>query len=342
MPAPKSKPEKLSTPRPAKAAGDLASARRVLAIEAAALTSLAAALGATFEKAIGLLMAVKGRIIVSGMGKSGHIARKMAATFASTGAPAHFVHPGEASHGDLGMIAPGDAVVLLSNSGETRELGDLIAHTRRYDIPLIGIASRERSTLISKSDAGIVLPAAPEACPMGLAPTTSTTMMLALGDALAVALMERKGFSQSDYRVLHPGGALGVQLKRVADIMHTGAEVPLVAPNAKMPQVLMEMTGKRFGCAGVVDGKGALIGIITDGDLRRHLTKDLLSLDAASVMTKSPKTVREDALVQEALALMTARPPHVTALFVLPAGGSKAGSKPVGILHIHDCLRAGA
>lgn len=342
MPAVKKKPEKPMAARSAKSAGDLASARRVLAIEAAALKSLADALGKSFEEAVGLLMAVKGRIIVSGMGKSGHVARKIAATFASTGAPAHFVHPGEASHGDLGMITQGDAVVLLSNSGETRELGDLIAHTRRYDIPLIGIASRERSTLIAKSDAGIVLPAAPEACPMGLAPTTSTTMMLALGDALAVALMERKGFSQSDYRVLHPGGSLGVQLKRVADIMHTGAEVPLVQPHTKMPQVLIEMTGKRFGCAGVVDAKGALIGIITDGDLRRNLTNDLLSLDAMSVMTKNPKIVREDALVQEALAQMTARPPHVTALFVLPAAGSKSAAKPVGILHIHDCLRAGA
>ncbi len=322
---------------------DLEVARRVLGIEAEALASLSRALGPGFVAAVGILMAVKGRIIVSGMGKSGHIARKMAATFASTGAPSHFVHPGEASHGDLGMIAPGDAVVLLSNSGETRELGDLIAHTRRYDIPLIGIASRERSTLIAKSDAGLVLPSAPEACPMGLAPTTSTTMMLALGDALAVALMERKGFSQNDYRVLHPGGALGLQLKRVADIMHAGSEIPLVTPKAGMPQVLIEMTGKRFGCAGVVDAGGSLIGIITDGDLRRHLTKDLLAMEAEAVMTKNPKTVRADALVQEALAQMTARPPHVTALFVMPARGGKAGdaAKPVGILHIHDCLRAG-
>jgi arabinose-5-phosphate isomerase len=282
-------------------------------------------------------------VIVSGMGKSGHVARKIAATFASTGTPAQFVHPGEASHGDLGMIAAADAVLCLSNSGETRELADLIAHTRRYAIPLIGMASNGKSTLLTQADVALLLPKQPEACPMGLAPTTSTTMQLALGDALAVALMERRGFSADDYRVLHPGGALGAALLRVGDVMHAGAETPLVRETAPMREVLLTMTSRRFGCAGVVNARGGLIGIITDGDLRRHLDRGLLDRTASEVMTLAPRTVRAGALLGEAVRLMTDRTPKVTCLFVVDDAEAAAPQpKPAGIVHLHDCLGRGA
>ncbi len=313
---------------------DIASARRVLATEAEALGALAAGLGADFLKAIALLEAVPGRVAVTGMGKSGHIARKIAATLASTGCPALYVHPAEASHGDLGMITVGDAVVALSNSGETPELGDIVAYTRRFDIPLIGITSRDGSTLAAAADVALVLPPIPEACPMGLAPTTSTTMMLALGDALAVTLLERKGFSAADFKVFHPGGQLGRRLLKVGDLMHGGDRLPLVPPDTAMAEVLLVMTAKSLGCVGVVAPDGTLDGIVTDGDLRRHMSPDLLAMPAREVMTAGPKTVRPGMLAVEALRIMNTK--AITSLFVVGDDG-----RPVGVLHIHDCLRAG-
>ena len=313
---------------------DLATARRVLATEAEALTALGAGLGDAFVEAVGLLEAASGRVCVTGMGKSGHIGRKIAATLASTGRPAMYVHPGEASHGDLGMITRDDAVVALSNSGETPELGDIIAFTRRFDIPLIGITARHGSTLATAADVALVLPPNPEACPMGLAPTTSTTMMLALGDALAVTLLERKGFTAADFQVFHPGGKLGQRLLKVADLMHGADDLPLVAPETAMSEVMLVMTAKRLGCAGVVGPDHQLAGIITDGDLRRHMRPDLLSLDARQIMTAGPKTATPSMLAAEALGIMNTK--AITSLFVIDDD-----KRPVGVLHIHDCLRAG-
>lgn len=312
---------------------DLLSARRVLALEAEALQSLASSLNGDFVKALGLLAAATGRVVVSGMGKSGHVGHKIAATLASTGTPAVFVHPAEASHGDLGMITSKDAVLALSNSGETSELSDLIAYTRRFAIPLIGITSRAASSLGEAADVALVLPTMSEACPMGLAPTTSTTMMLALGDALAVALLERKGFTAADFQMLHPGGSLGRKLLKVSDLMHAGDEIPVVGPDLPVAQTLLVMTNKRFGCAGVVEADGRLAGVVTDGDLRRHMSDGMLGKTAAQIMTANPKTVRSQILAAEALRLMNAN--SITSLFVVDDG------KPVGILHIHDCLRAG-
>ncbi len=318
---------------------EIAAGRRVLTTAAQALQSMAKSLDGEFIRAVDALCAVNGRVIVSGMGKSGHIARKLAATLASTGTPAQFIHPGEASHGDLGMITPADACLMLSNSGETPELNDLIAHTRRHKIPLIGVARNPDSTLLRSADVALVLPPAPEACPMGKAPTTSTTVTLSLGDALAVAVMERKGFSIDDYRLLHPGGQIGKSLLRVRDLMHPDG-LPLVGPDATMREVLLVMTSGQFGCAGVVNSDAALIGVITDGDLRRHMPDgDLLSLRADDVMTANPKTIAPSALAAEALGLMAGK---ITCLFVCEkSAGTGPGAKPVGILHIHDCLRAG-
>lgn len=311
----------------------LAVGRRVIAIEAAALTGLAQALDDSFAQAVALLLDASGRVIVSGMGKSGHIARKIAATLASTGTPAHFVHPAEASHGDLGMLARGDVVMMLSNSGETPELADMIAHTRRFGIPLIGVASKPGSTLLRQSDVALLLPPAQEACGTGVVPTTSTTMTLALGDALAVALMEHRQFTPQDFRQFHPGGKLGAQLAKVADLMHVGGEVPLAAMGDPMTEVLVTMTGKGFGVVGVLDGTGTLAGIITDGDLRRNMD-GLLARRAGEVMTAGPKTVAPGALAQEAVRIMEAR--KITCLFVVDGAGALAG-----IITIHDCLRAG-
>ena len=315
---------------------DLAAARRVLEIEAAGLADLSAALGGSFTVAVDLLTAVTGRIVVTGMGKSGHIGRKIAATLASTGSPALFVHPAEASHGDLGMIKQGDdAIIALSNSGETTELADIVDYAKRFEIPLVAFTARADSALADAADAALVLPASAEACPMGLAPTTSTTMMLALGDAVAVALMERKGHSSDNFHVLHPGGKLGRRLLKVAEIMHAGDEVPLVTEDTPMGDALLAMTAKSFGCVGVVDGAGRLAGIITDGDLRRHISDDLLARRADEIMTPSPKTIDPQSLASEALHVMNAADRPVTNLFVVE------NERPVGILHIHDCLRAG-
>ena len=319
---------------------DLAAAGRVLAYAGDALEALSDALagplGEAFVRAIDVLLKTRGRVIVSGMGKSGHVARKLAATLSSTGTPAYFIHPAEASHGDLGALTRQDVLLVLSWGGETAELADLISYTRRFAIPLIGIASNPDSTLIQAADVKLVLPRAPEACPNGLAPTTSTTMMLALGDALAVALMERRGFSPDQYRDLHPGGSLGRALIRVADLMHVGEEIPLVREETGMHDVLLAMASGRLGCVGVVDGKGGLIGIVTDGDVRRH-AEELGSSTAAAVMTRNPKIARPGQLAVEALALMTEN--KITQLFVLDA--TDKGRRPLGVLHVHDCLRAG-
>ena len=309
--------------------------RRVVETEAAALAKLAAGLDGDFAAAADLLLASRGRVIVSGMGKSGHIARKIAATFASTGTPAMFVHPAEASHGDLGMITRQDVVVLISNSGETPELADMIAYTRRFAIPLVAIAARRDSTLVRQSDLALILPAAPEACSVGLAPTTSTTMTLALGDALAVALMESRDFSPADFREFHPGGQLGARLVMVGQLMHKGADLPLVEEDTPMSETLLIMSQKGFGVVGVTDLAGLLLGIVTDGDLRRNMA-GLLDRRAGEVMTRNPQTVSTGALASEALGIMNDR--KITTLFAVDPADP---GRPAGVLHVHDCLRAG-
>jgi arabinose-5-phosphate isomerase len=306
--------------------------RRVMTTEAEALTLFAGQLGAPFNDAVEALLNTRGRIIVSGMGKSGHIGKKIAATFASTGAPAQFVHPAEASHGDLGMVTEADTVIVLSNSGETAELADIIAHTKRFAIPLIGVASKPESTLLKQADIALVLPRAPEACPNGLAPTTSTTLTLALGDALAVALMEERSFGAENFRVFHPGGKLGARLLTVRDLMHDDT-LPLVGAEDAMTDTLLAMSAQNSGVAGVTAPDGTLTGIITDGDLRRHMD-GLLTRTAGEVMTPNPLTIEPGALAAEALHVMNSR--KITSLFVLSETG-----KPLGILHVHDCLRAG-
>jgi arabinose-5-phosphate isomerase len=315
---------------------DLAVARAVLRTEANGLQALATGLEDGFTRAVELLAGVTGRVVVSGMGKSGHVGRKVAATLASTGTPALFVHPAEASHGDLGMIVPGDAVLALSNSGETVELADLVAHSRRFGLPLVAITARAESALAKAADVALTLPDAAEACPMGLAPTTSTTMQMALGDALAVALLTRRGFTEADFRQFHPGGRLGTRLQRVRDLMHTDEAVPLALPDTVMDRALLMITEKRFGCLGVVDLAGRLAGIVTDGDLRRAMGPDLLSRQVGDIMTRSPRTIAPDALAVEALHVMNARERPITTLFAVDPDG-----RPVGILHIHDLLRAG-
>jgi len=319
-----------------------ASALRTLGLERAGIASIEAALAgeselaARFEAAVELLRAATGRIIVSGMGKSGHVGRKLAATLASTGAPAYFVHPAEASHGDLGMIQSGDAILCLSWSGETAELADIITYSRRFGIGLVAVTSNPESTLAREADVCLTLPKAEEACPNGLAPTTSTTMQLALGDALAVALLEARGFTARDFQQFHPGGKLGARLSFVRDVMHKGEDVPLVPAGASMEAAILEMTGKRFGCVGVIDGFGRLVGIITDGDLRRHMktSGELMSERVDAVMTKAPITIDPDAMAAEALAILTSRKRSV--LLVVDQD-----HRPVGVLHIHDLYQIG-
>lgn len=312
---------------------DLESARRVLKTEADALDALASSLDGPFIEALDLIENATGRVVVTGMGKSGHVGNKIAATMASTGQPAFFVHPGEASHGDLGMVQPNDVVIALSNSGETSELSDIIAYTRRLRIGLIGMTGRAGSTLAESADVALVIPDSPEACSIGLAPTTSTTVMLALGDALAVCLLERKGFTAQDFQNYHPGGKLGQRLLRVKDLMHGDDEVPLIAKGTPMSDALITMTQKRFGVVGVLNDNGTLSGVITDGDLRRHMSKDLIDQTAGDVMTEGCITISPSQIASEALAIMNER--KITSLFCVDDG------KPVGILHIHDCLRAG-
>lgn len=314
----------------------IAVGRRVLAAEAEALSQMAQALGDSFARAVETLFRAKGRIVCTGIGKSGHVARKIAATLASTGSQAMFVHPTEASHGDLGMIGGDDVILALSKTGETRELADIIAYAKRFHIPLIAMTTVADSALGRAADVLLAMPDAPEACAPELnAPTTSTTLQIALGDALAVALLERRGFEPKDFRVFHPGGKLGAMLRTAADLMHSGDELPLVGPQTPMKDALLVMTQKRWGIVGVVNAAGRLMGAVTDGDLRRHI-EGLMDHTAGQVMTPGPKkAVPPDMLASEALALMSDPPPSVTVLFVVDDG------KPVGILHVHDILRAG-
>ena len=315
----------------------LDSARRSVEIESAGLRILREALdgrlGEALDAAIVAIRAARGRVVVSGMGKSGHIGRKVAATLASTGTPAFFLHPAEASHGDLGMVMPEDVVLAFSWSGETAELADLIEFAKRFAVPLLAVTSRADSALGRAADILLQLPEVEEACPNGLAPTTSTTIQLVIGDALAVALIESRGFSAQDFRMFHPGGKLGSRLHKVDDLMHAGAELPLLPEDAPMSDVILTMSGKRFGCVGIVDGAGDLVGIITDGDLRRHMAQGLFEQKLTAIMTHSPQTTPVGGLASTALETMNRR--KITVLFVVD------GSKPVGIVHIHDLLRAG-
>ena len=316
----------------------IASALRTLEAEGGGIDALRAALrnglSGGFVAAVKLIRKVEGRVIVTGMGKSGHVGAKIASTLASTGTPALFVHPAEASHGDLGMITKSDVILALSWSGETAELKNLTDYSRRYRISLIAMTANPDSTLGKAADVVLALPNAREACPHNLAPTTSSLMQLALGDALAIALLESRGFTAVDFGLLHPGGKLGALLKTVRDLMHTGAEVPLAPLGARMSDALIEMTRKGLGCVGIVDAEGLLVGIITDGDLRRHMRNDLLDQRVEDVMTRGPKTVRPDQLISETLEVLNAR--KVTALFAIE------NQRPVGIIHVHDLLRAGA
>ncbi|WP_055663266.1 KpsF/GutQ family sugar-phosphate isomerase [Jannaschia seosinensis] len=306
-------------------------AREVLRTEAAALAALADAMPPDFAATVDLIATLPGRVIVTGIGKSGHIARKIAATLASTGTRALFVHPAEASHGDLGMIGDGDAILAMSNSGETAELRDIVAHAARFSVPLIGLSSRPNSTLMQAADFRLTLPALPEACGIGMVPTTSTTLTLGLGDALAVALLRRRNFRAEDFSVFHPGGKLGAQMARVSQLMQTGERMPLVAADTPMGETLIEMTSKGLGIAAVTDGD-ALLGVITDGDLRRNMA-DLMSRNAGDVATRDPLTVTPGMLAAGALALLNER--KINVLVVCEDG------RPVGILHVHDLLRAG-
>ena len=322
-----------STPTHIDTNDTLARARRVLKLEADGLEAMAAALDDSFVRAVEALEKVQGRIVVTGMGKSGHIAHKIAATLSSTGKPAMFIHPAEASHGDLGMLGENDAILAFTNSGSTPELADIVAYTRRFKLPLVLVTSNTAGLLVEQADVTLVLPPAEEACAIGMAPTTSTTMMMALGDALAVVLMERVGFTMDDFKVRHPGGQLGKRLLKVSDIMHSGDALPVARPDQLMGDVLPEMTAKSLGCIGVLDGDGRLAGIVTDGDLRRHMGDDLLRRKVGDIMTVSPRTIRTTALASEAVNVMNEL--KITALFVTDRG------RAVGLIHIHDCLRAG-
>lgn len=321
-----------------------ASALRTLSTEASGLSALSAALagelGTDFSAAVEKIRGVSGprgengRVIVTGMGKSGHVGRKIASTLSSTGTPAYFVHPGEASHGDLGVISDKtDIILALSWSGETAELRDLIDYAKRFRVELVAITSQPASALAKAANIALILPAAQEACPHGLAPTTSTLMQLALGDALAVALLESRGFTALDFKALHPGGKLGASLTFIRDIMHAGDRLPLVKDETMMSSAIVEMSAKGFGCVGVVDAAGNLAGIVTDGDLRRHMRPDLLSAKVIDVMTKNPKSASPDQLASEILQRLNAS--NITALFVVE------NSKPVGLVHLHDLLRIG-
>jgi arabinose-5-phosphate isomerase len=315
----------------------LGSARRTIETERAGLDALYAALddglAAPFAEAVETIRNARGRVVVSGVGKSGHIGRKIAATLASTGTPAFFVHPAEASHGDLGMVTRDEVVLVLSWSGETVELKSLVEYARRFGIPLIAITAQPASTLARESNVVLTLPLADEACPHGLAPTTSTLMQLALGDALSIALLESRGFTIEKFREFHPGGQLGANLRLVREVMHADAAVPLTRIGTPMSEAILAMTSKSFGCLGITDGNGSLVGIITDGDLRRHLGPDLLSRRVEDVMTAGPKTIPPDMLAGAALDILNQT--KITTLFVVEA------DKPVGIVHMHDLLRVG-
>lgn len=309
----------------------LTTGQEVIEKEAVALKALKDSLDISFIEAVHKIKELRGRLIVTGMGKSGHIGNKIASTLSSTGTPAFFVHPGEASHGDLGMISSQDIILALSNSGETKELSDILFFAKRHGIFLIAMTQKKESTLKDLANITLLIPSMPEACPNGLAPTTSSTMMLALGDALAVALLKQRAFSKEDFKALHPGGHLGARLKRVGDVMHKPPHIPLVKETALMEEALLVMTNKSFGCVGVVDAKDHLIGIVTDGDLRRHMSSTLLRDPVTKVMTCSPKTIMATSLVEEALHKMSGT---ITSLFVV-----NDQNRPLGLLHIHDLLR---
>lgn len=315
---------------------DIICAKQTIDKEIEALKTMENEFDASLTQALDLMQQTKGRVIVTGMGKSGHIARKIAATLASTGTPSFFVHPAEASHGDLGMFTKDDTILAISNGGESKELSDILVYCKRYGIPLIAMTKNPDSSLGKAGDILLKLPNNGEACPLGLAPTSSTTATLVLGDVLAVALMERKGFTRTDYKQRHPGGKLGAILQKVSDLMHKGDEMPLVGEQTSMQEALLTMTSKMLGCVGIVDKNGHLIGIITDGDLRRWLNSDVLSKTVSEVMTKNPKTITPDVLAVEALNVMNNTGKGITQLFVIQE------DKPIGIIHIHDCLRAGA
>lgn len=329
-------PAKLQSIGTEAASPAIASALRTLEAESSGLTALSAALqnglGEAFQAAVKVLGGAEGRVIVSGIGKSGHVGRKIAATFASTGTPAFFIHPSEAAHGDLGMITSKDVLVAISWSGETIELKNLVTYSRRFGVPMISITSRATSALGQASDIVIELPRASEACPHGLAPTTSTTMQLVIGDCLAVALLEARGFTATDFKVFHPGGSLGAQLKFVTDLMHKEDRLPLARVDEPMTAALVTMTQKALGCLGVIDGDGRLVGIVTDGDLRRHMGPELLAATAGQIMTPNPKTIKPTALASSALDILNKS--RITALFVVEGG------RPVGLVHVHDLLRA--
>ena len=315
---------------------DINSAKHTVEKEIEALKMMEDNFDDSLTQALDLLQNTKGRVIVTGMGKSGHIGRKIAATLASTGTPSFFVHPGEASHGDLGMLTDEDTVIAISNGGESKELSDILVYSKRFGIPLIAITKNPQSSLGKAGDIILRLPDDGEACPLGLAPTSSTTATLVLGDVLAIALMERKGFSKTDYKQRHPGGKLGAILQKVSDLMHAGDDIPLVSEDTMLQDALVVMTAKMLGCVGVVDDKGVLKGIITDGDLRRWLSADLLQKKVSDVMTKNPKTIGPDVLAAEALNVMNNTGKGITQLFVV-----QDDNKPIGIIHIHDCLRVG-
>jgi len=327
----------VSAPKP-RLVSSLSPAIRTLRLGRQGLDALEEALGnglgAAFDRACALISQASGRVVATGMGKSGHVGAKIAATLASTGTPAFFVHPAEASHGDLGMITPADVVLALSWSGETAELRSILLYSRRFRVPLIAVTSRPESTLATSADVTLVLPRVTEACPHGLAPTTSTLIQLALGDALAMALLESRGFTADEFFSLHPGGSLGANLSHVRDVMHSGERLPIAPLGTAMREALLLISQKRFGCLGIVDGSGDLVGIITDGDLRRHLTGDILERRVDEVMTRDPKTIGPDALVASALDILNGS--AITALLVVEE------RRPVGIVHMHDLLRIGA
>lgn len=314
---------------------DIKSARHTIDKEIEALRMMEDELGTSLTEALDIMQKITGRVIITGMGKSGHVGSKIAATMASTGTPSFFVHPGEASHGDLGMLTQNDAVIAISNSGETKELSDIIIYCKRYGIPLIAITKNPDSALGRAGDVLLKLPNDGEACPLGLAPTSSTTATMVLGDILAVRLLERKGFSKTDFKQRHPGGKLGAFLQKVSDLMHKEDELPLVSENTSMQEALLVMTSKMLGCVGITGSRGELLGMITDGDLRRCLSAQILSSKVSDVMTKNPKTIAPDLLAVEALDIMNNTGKGITQLFVVQ------DNKPIGIIHIHDCLRAG-
>ena len=306
-------------------------AKKTLSTEVKELKNLSKIFNNNFYKAVILLSKVKGRVIVTGIGKSAHIGNKISATLASTGTPSYLIHATEASHGDLGGITKNDCILAISNSGETSELNNIISYSKRFDIPLVSISSNAKSSLNKNSTVGIVYKKPIEACPHNLAPTSSTTVMLVIGDCMAMSLLELKGFKSSQFKSFHPGGNLGKDLKRVDEIMHTGSALPLSKENEKMTKALLTMTKKSFGCVGVVNNNKKLIGIITDGDLRRNMNDNLFNLKALNLMTKNPSTGNKDMLVGEALNLMNNK--KITSLFICEK------NKPVGIIHIHDLLR---